>query len=331
MRQLTRTAVPLLLLWVVGCRGGCGRGTDRALGTTLSNFPAETRVVLSLNVSKVRSSALWQRITGVLEDNPEDRRKIAELASRTGFDPLRDLRRVVVAFPDDARKAGAFALLIEGSNLDERRLVAWAREQAKKDGRTIETRQRGARTLHVAGGAQPVAAFFPGRDRVLVGGGGWAETMADLADGAEGVRSAETNGDLLRLAKRIGTSGALWFAAVVPGDVRNSLMAQPQPGSAASVTRVGGSMDVSPALGARFVADLSNEADAQALAQQVQTTVRQAKGNAKTLMLGLGPYLDAVEAKSKGPSVHVTLTLTPGQTQDLVARLAGLLQLARGR
>jgi hypothetical protein len=77
------------------------------------------------------------------------------------------------------------------------------------------------------------------------------------------------------------------------------------------------------------VADLSNAADAAALVARLQTTVRESKRNAKMLMLGLGPYLDALDARADGPTLRVSLALAEGQVKDLIDRLGGLARLAR--
>jgi hypothetical protein len=317
-----RMRVVVLLLLLGGCRGGCTRPAPP--DALLSRLPAGTRFVVSVDLDRIRSTPLWTRVAALAEESPDDKRRLARLTERTGLDPLRQIHRVVAAFPDDARTRGEFALIIDGENFDERRLVAFAREES---GAKIEARRRGARTLWSTGG--PSAGFFLGARRFVLGGGGWADVLADLADG-KGGPGAAGNLELVHLVQRTQTGRALWFAALVPLDVRQLLMADPKQQSAGSVTRLGAGADLGPGLTAELVADLSNDADARALQARIQASVRESKRNAKVLMLGLGPYLDALQVAVEGPTLHLKLALTDVQTKDLLERAAAIYRLTRG-
>jgi hypothetical protein len=316
-----------------GCRSGCGRSpATAARDRLLGSLPAGTRFVASVDVAKIRSTALWSRISTLAENQASDRRRIQRLTERTGFDPLRQIHRIVAAFPDDARQRGQFALIIEGERLDEQRLVAYAREEAAASGAKIESHSYAARTLYAGGGGDRTAAFFDGQTRFLLGAGGWAEELADLVGAAAAGKrapSAADDAELANLVGRIDAGRALWMAAVVPLDVRKRLMADPKLESAGSLTRVAASADLGPGLVAEMVADLSNAADARTLVARIQTTLRESKRDAKVLMMGLGPYLDAVEARADGPTLRVKLTLAENQVKDLLDRLTGLSRLAK--
>jgi hypothetical protein len=244
---------------------------------------------------------------------------------------LQQIRRLVAAFPDSARARGQFALLIEGHGFDEQRLVAYAREEAAAGGRRIEAVPRAGRTLWASDGPDHTAGFFAGKDRFVLGGGGWAELLADRLAPTPSLSASAADGELARLCARIDRGRALWFAAIIPLDVRRVLMDDPAHDSAASVTRLAASADLGPGLTADLVADLSNAADARVLVERIQASVREAKRNAKVLMLGLGPYLEALSARAEGSTLRVTLALSEPQMRDLVDRLIGLLRVARGR
>jgi hypothetical protein len=298
-------AAALLLVLVAG-GSGCRRA--RAPDSLLSRLPRATTFVASVDLARVRATPLWSRISAQAEESPEDKKSLQKLTERTGLDPLRQIHRIVAAFPDNARSSGQFALVIDGEGFDEQRLVAYAREQGAK----LEARPRGRRTLWVSGNT---AGFFLGPTRFVLGASGWAEAMADLADGGRG--SAEDNAELARLVERVDRGRALWFAALVPSDLRQALIADPKQRSAGSVARLAAA------------ADLGNAADAQVRVARIQSTVRESKRNAKMLMMGLGPYLDALDARADGPTLRVSLVLAEGQAKDLIDRLAGLARLGR--
>lgn len=336
---ITASAVAALLL-AGGCRGGCqGPAQPAAVDPTLALLPAEVRLVASVDLARIRTTPLWTRVAALAADDPADRRRIETLTARTGLDPLRQIHRITAAFPDDARTAGQFALIIDGEGFDEKRLVAYARQEAASRGVTVEARTHGAHTLWTSAGPERTAGFFLGPGRFVLGSGGWGEAVADLVDqrsrppdrAATPLRSAADNAELVRLATRIGRRAgrALWFAAIVPLDVRRLLMADPRGDTAASVTRLAAAADLGPVLDAEMVADLSNSEDARLLVERINTSVRQAKGNARVLMLGLGPYLDALTARAEGPTLRVTVSLAEPQVKDLLDRLSAFARLAR--
>ncbi len=319
----------VLALFTVSCRDGCSRGAPSpARDPLLALVPAEARVVASVDLAKIRATAVWKRLSELVEEDPGDQKVLAELTARTGLDPMRQVHRVLAAFPEDARSKGEFALVIAGDQFDERRLAAYARDQADLRGRKIEQVTRGSRPLWTSRG---VAAFFLGGTTFALGAGGWGERMADLADRTPVVKSAADDPDLGMLIRRVRMDRAIWFAAVVPMDVRRALIADPRYDSAASVTRMAGAIDLGPGLSAELVADLSNAADARALVQRIEESLSAARRNAKVLMLGLGPYLETVGAQAEGPSVRVSMTLRETQVNDLLSRLAGMARMARAQ
>jgi hypothetical protein len=331
--------VALLALSFVSCRGGCGsQPAARAPDRTLAQLPRGARFVVSVDVARIRATPLWTRLSALAADDPQDRKRILALKARTGLDPLRQIHRIVAAFPDDARSLGQYAVVIDGEGFEESRLVAYAREEGEPRGLKIEARPHEGRTLWV-GGPDGTAGFFVGKTRFVLGAGGWAEAMADLADGRSGSPggdggpggSAAQDPELSHLVGRIDPARALWFAAVVPLDLRRALVADPARDSAASVTRMAAAVDLGPGLTAELVADLSNAADARALVARIQTTVREAKRNAQVLVMGLAPYLDALTVTAEGPQLRVTLTLAESQVKDLLDRVAGILRLSRGQ
>jgi hypothetical protein len=306
----------LAVVWLLvgaGCRGGC-RPQGAAPDPLLVRLPRGATFVVQVDVDRVRLTPFWSRLSALAGENPQDRRLLQRLTERTGFNPLENVSRIIAAFPDNARQSGQFALVIEGERFDPEALAAFAREE----GARFEVRHRGHRTMYVSGGT---AAFFHGRNRFVLGGGGWAELMSDMLDGAPG--SAADNVELAHLVERI-RGRPLWFAALVPADLRRSLIADPKLESAGSITRLAAGIDLEPGLTADLIAELSNAADAETLQARIQTTVRESKRNAKMLMLGLGPYLDALHIRAHGPLLFISLALAESQVKDLIDRLGVL-------
>jgi hypothetical protein len=313
-----------LMLTMAGCRRGCDGPTGRTAGAgALALLPAETRIVVALDFRKIRGSPLWRQLAALAADDPEDRKIIDELTARTGLDPFRDVHRLIAGFPDDARQAGAFALIFEGEPFDEKRLLTYARDQARLRGRTIEQRPHGKRMLWTGAGDPELSGFFLDRHRFVLGGGGWTQKVADLADGASQA-SASRDATLVRLVERTGAARAMWLAAIVPEATRERLMADPRFGVQASVMRLGAGADLAPGLTGELVAELSNQDDAQALVGRIDEFLTAAKRSPKALLLGAGPYLDGIRAQAEGPTARIRIGIDEAQTGELVRRLQAL-------
>jgi hypothetical protein len=254
----------------------------------------------------------------------QDRKIIDELTARTGLDPFRQIHRVVAAFPDDAQALGAFALVFDGEGFDEKRLLTYARDQARLKGADIQQRAHAGRTLWASTSPGGASGFFVGSGRFVLGGGGWTELVSERLDGPGGLDATLTG-----LIQRVGAKRALWLAAFVPDATRNRLASDPRFGPQSSVMRLGIGADFAPGLTADVVAELSNAADARVMVQKLETFVREAKKNPQVLLLGAGPYLDALSVRADGPHLRMRLDLSEAQTADLASRLAGLARLSR--
>jgi hypothetical protein len=175
-----------------------------------------------------------------------------------------------------------------------------------------------------------VAGFFADGRTFVLGAGGWAPRMADLADTARASDSAATDLDLVRLAERAAAGEhGIWAAALIPPQTRRRLREEPRFAAAATVMTLAAGLDLGRGLQAVLLADTATTPDAQQLAARAQETLRSAKRNAQVLMLGLGPYLDGVTARAVDHSFELRVTLTEPQLDDIFARLGAALSLAR--
>ncbi len=333
----TRVAFPVipvvaLALGLAGaCRDGCAHKTDPAATVQgrLALLPEPVRVVVSLDAAKLRASPAAAKLAALGKQDPDGDRALQELTRRTGFDPLTQLDSVLVGFPEDARQRGELALVVRAEHLSEARLVGYVRDQLQKKGDDLVSAPHGRLTLWSARSNPDVAGFFVGDKTFVLGAGGWAPRLADLAETAHPGDSAATNIDLGRLTER-AAGHALWAAAIVPAETRRALLqGEPALRGAASLMNLVVGIDLGRGLDALVVGDVATTADAQALVAKMQETLRDAKRNAQILMLGLGPYLDGVTAHASEQRFELRASLTEPQLDDLLARLGAFLALAR--
>jgi hypothetical protein len=332
----TRAAFPVLralaltIALASGCRGGCARAVDPAATVTgrLALMPEPVRVLVSIDVAKLRASPVASRLGALTRQSPEDAARLEDFTRSTGLDPLAQLDGVLVGFPEDARARGELAVVVRGRHFDETRLVAYARDQLQKKGDDLVRTTQGRFTLWTQRSKPDVAGFFVDDRTFVLGAGGGAPRLAKLAETATPGDSVATNLDMLRLVERAGDH-ALWAAAIVPAETRRALAANPHFAPAAGLANLVVGVDVPGGLDALVVGDVATSMDARALALKMGETLRDAKKNASILMLGLGPYLDGVTARAVERRFEVRATLGAREVDDLVARLGAFLALRK--
>lgn len=312
-----------------GCRGGCGRADTaaRPVGGALAWFPAETQIVVALDFARLRVTPLWGQLAALVQADPQDQALLAEVTRRTGFDPLRQIDSIIVAFPEEARNGGAMGMVVRGRALDEARLVAYVRDQVAKEGDDLFSFRRDGRTLWATRKQPTVAGFFADERTFVFGAGGWAEKMAEL--GRRAPAPAEQNQPLVHLVERAGVTNPLWAAAIVPAATRALLASDPALASGGGITRLALGVDVGSGLQANLVADLGTRQQAETMTSQVTEAIRAAKRSPQVLLMGIGPYLDGINARTVDVSSQITVKLSQTQVADAVERLRAFLALAR--
>ena len=330
----TRALWPAILVVAAlgSCRAGCHKGDDRAATVEgrLALFPAATRIVASIDVAKLRASPAAAKLIAQAKQNAGDQREIDDFAKRTGFDPLRQLNSVTVAFPEEARAHGELGMVLRADHLDEARLIAYVRDQLQKNGDDLTATAHGRLTLWASKHDPDLVGFFLDEQTFVLGAGGWGPKMADLAETLRPGDSAATDLDLVNLVERAAREHDVWAAAIVPEATRQTLSADPRFADAANIQTLSGGLNLGKGLEAVLHADLSTSAEARALADRVTSSIRDAKKNPQVLLLGLGPYLDGVSASAADRGFDLHAGLSEAAFDDLITRLAGLVALARG-
>ena len=221
-----------------GCRGGCGPSTSsgRPAGGALAWFPGDTQIVVAIDFARLRATPLWTRLAALATASPGDQEQIDEVVRRTGFDPLRQIDSLTLAFPEEARNGGAMGMVLRGRGFEEARLVAYVRDQVAKQGNDLFSFRRAGQTLWATRKQPTVAGFFVDDRTFVFGAGGWAEKMADVIR-AGGSSGAEANLPLVHLVERAGVSNPIWAAAIVPAATRALLASDPTVQTGAAVAQ----------------------------------------------------------------------------------------------
>jgi hypothetical protein len=275
------------------------------LRANLTVVPAEARIVMALDLDRLRATVLGQRLlsgpakeTALLFDG---------FAKGTGLDLLAQVRQVLVAVPGERQDDDRLVLVAETRALDRVRAAAWLRE--RQDSKT--------------------AAFILEPDRIVIAKGAWASEVASLAKPTGPGQSAARDEQLRRLCERIAPAHVFWLAAVVPTPLRQRLAAEARFPDVASLARLSAALDLEVGLRAEVAAELSNAADARGLANRLGAFLNAAKHHPDMLAQGLAPYLDAIRLGAQGPKVNARLELPAAQAEDLVLRAEEFLRKGR--
>ena len=285
--------------------------------------------MVALDLVKLRAAPAAARLAALALGSPADEQRLRTFRDRTGLDPGRQLDSVVVAFPEDARARGELGILVRASHFDEPRLIAYARDTLQPGGDDLVPTAHGRRTLWSTRKDPDLAGFFLDDRTLVVGAGGWAGKMADLADGAPVSRSAATDVELAQACETMAASHAIWAAAIVPEALRQQLRGEPRLSGAAAGTHMALGIDLVTGLQAIVTADLADAKEATAMVAKVAETLRGAKRDPRVLMLGLGPELDAITSQAEGTAFTLKLALGEAQVADLLDRAAAFLTLMR--
>jgi len=205
---------------------------------------------VALDIAKLRASSLAPQLAGLALASPADDQRLDTFRQRTGLDPVRQIDSVTVAFPEEARARGELGIILRASHFDQTRLIAYVRDALQKDGDDLVPTPRGPNLLWAARKDPTLAGFFLDEGTLVIGGGGWAEKMADLAAARASARgaamppSAETDKELLELCQRAAAGHAIWAAAIVPAQLRRQLERDPRFAGASGVMRMALGIDL---------------------------------------------------------------------------------------
>lgn len=315
---------------LAGCQGCQGKGGGLSK-EDLELAPKETERVFSASFARMRNTGVWRKLLDFRDGDPSMKKDYDDFVQRCGLDPAKQIDSLFLAFPGVVDDKAEFLVVLRGT-FDEKKLVACATEQARKDNADITSTQVNGKTVYQntrSGGAY--GTFLDGKT-VILGGKEWVTKAIDLAAGKkEAGPTAKENAELMALIKRVKTSDAIWGVGTVSETTRQGLSMDPQLSVASTMKAILGSMDFSTGLMAHFAFDMAGQAEAEQLSQKVTAQLADARKHPQFMMAGMGQFLDKVKIEAKGPTFFVTIDFTQTQVDDLVSRLRGLLQSVKGQ
>jgi hypothetical protein len=311
----------VLTVSVAACSKTSGSGAAKE---DLALVPKETDIVLMANLTRMRNTAMWRKLLDVRESNEQAKKDYAEFVQKSGLDPEKQVDSVFVAVPQGGGDQKEFAAIARGT-FNEQKLVAYAREQAKKDGRDLNITEYNGKKLYTDNQKSEAWAVFLDGKTLVIGGKEWIKKVVDLAAG-KSTESAKKNDALAGLLKRAKTSDALWGAGLVPQSTRDQFKNDPRLASAGSMKDIFGSVDFAGGVKADLNVDTGAEADAKDLSAKATAQLAEIRKSPQFMMMGLAQYLDGIKVDSKDATFHLAINFNQQQVDDLINRVSGLLK-----
>jgi hypothetical protein len=300
-------AVLSVLALTLACAPGCKRipadittPATKRMAAALALIPADTGIVVGLDLERLRGHPAWLAALSALTKN--ESHFLDGFAAGTGLDLPRQVRRVLIALPEERQGDDRFALIADADALDEARVTAWLRARL------------GERTT----------VFVRAKNQIVISQGDWSGKIATLASATKLTPSAADHKELLRLCTRASLDHDLWFAALAPSSVRHDLMQQADLADVAAIARASGFIDLTAGARGGVVAELSSTTDAIELAHRLGVYLNRAKRHPETLVRGLAPYLEVVRLEASNARVQATFDIPGAEVGDLIERIEAL-------
>ncbi|HEX2574228.1 MAG TPA: hypothetical protein VH877_32070 [Polyangia bacterium] len=291
-------------------------------------MPRESAVVVSLNVPRLRDTAMWRKLLDARDRSPESKKRVADFTQATGLDPFTQIDGLVAGFPAQAQggAAGDFGVVVRGT-FDSAKLVAWAQGEARKRGQDVVTEDYQGTKLYHERDSYNAVAFLDAHTLILASRD-WAHRMLDLAAGrapesAKG--SAKDNAELTGLMRKTRTGDALWLVGVVSDAARGRIASTPGLEGLKSLKTIYGSLDFATGLRLELALDLPTDADAQGLNGQLQLQLTEAKKNTRTALLGITPFLNDIKPDTDKSTFRLSINYNQAQVDQLLDRAQALL------
>jgi len=210
----------ILVAAACGNREERTRAPEPATVEGLGALPAESKILIGVNVARFADSTLVRRQIGrLLAEDPSLGTRVNALLEACKIDPAKDLETVHVGIVEDGK---TYVMVVRG-NLEEARLVGCIRESLSSSETTLETRMVSNAPAYVArDGAGTERGWFAfGGPRVLIVASTEAWLVRARDPSAPKVSGA---GDMMGLVHRTDTKTALWAAGHLPERIAKAVV-----------------------------------------------------------------------------------------------------------
>jgi hypothetical protein len=276
---------------------GVTKGADKgAVQGRFTNLPADSNLVIGVNVEQIRSSKLFKDVAEPIlrQQTGGDYEK---LKAACGFDPIDQVKSVTIG--GNTGQNDKVAVQVKGISATQ--LKGCGEAIAKSEGEDLQLSQEGNLTKVVSSGQESWFGWLD--ENTMVTAGNDKALLETVLANKEGLSRAE----LREMIGKVDTDAALWLAFRDLGDPGSSLAAAPVQFQAAY-----GSISLREGL-------LVNAALRQSSPEEAQKTVADFTAQLEQFKQSpYGKYVSKLELKTSGSDVLMKLTLSDAELQELM-------------
>jgi hypothetical protein len=287
---------------------GSGDRSSEASGGDLALLPADSEIVIGMNLGQMQQSALWKQFVEPKLASAEAQPMMNEFKAKCGTDPMKMISSIAVGIRGVSDQPSAVAV---AHGLDKAKVldcIEKTKADLAKDGG--EVTRDGDVILFKADRGQPVAVQFTSDSTavIVVGANANAAGVKAVLGGGPSLKSSAP---FLEMYKKLKTTDSIWGLA-----------------SGKVLDRVPLGLKVTAAYGSINVTD-SLAIDMRVQFDKPETATQAAEmANAETKPL-TPQYLDKAEATAEGNELHTLVTVSGQKLPGLIPMIAmGLAALS---
>ncbi|GEM_PF-1193838 len=297
---------------VAACKGGLAVQDEKLV-------PDAAKLMVHVDVKSMAKTKLFEDVkTGVNQD--KDAKETVEAAKECNLTP-EGLQSVTIGV-DAASASNSWIVIVSGAGLgDEAKLSCIAGKVKEKRGNApFEIQEKdGKKVLSLEGGH---VGYIVDADTVALASSGWAGAVRDRIDG-KGVSAIE--GGLKDLVARADRSRHVWFAGLLPEDVKSSLSSTP----ASGIKDVSGSVDLTSGLAIWLAAGTESAERAKALHDEAKQQFDNIKGMAPMVGIPQG-VVDSVKFGTKDATVTMEVAMSEPDLEVIKDKVAPMVNQNHG-
>jgi hypothetical protein len=281
----------------------------------IRHVPHDSRILVGLEIPKLKKSFLFSEVLSVLRDQPEGKNILSFILAEDAFDVEKDVDSMLLAFDEaptspQASSAPASVVVLQGK-LDSKKVLASARKKLGK----LKMTKHGS--VEVYSGSGIDMAFVDDGTLVLADQGKHAKNTWKAVNDPE--KAASANPQIQSLMKLIPGQKGLWVAMETGG-------LTPTPDSP-EMDGAAMTLDVASGVALDFHSKFQKEKDAKAALDQFKQMKSQSGNDPLVAMLGAKPLLDNLDAKLEKKTVlAMTTSMSEAELKSLIARLKAMSQ-----
>lgn len=311
-------ALGALLLAACGTAGGGGSSARLAS----RYLPRDVWAVGGADLTGLRGTEYYDKAREQMSKAMEESGALASFQA-AGFD-LDSMDRAVFGIGGDpASQYTTLMLFVLEGSFDGEGLLALFREQAEKEGKTVEEVEiAGLTCLRSPGEEMLLTSPAPG---ILLGADAEAMRMG-LGVSQEGKPSIDENEEIAAMMKTVDTGGNLWMAGVVPEQAKQMGSAMPMTASLAQVSQFAFSTKLGEGVTSRLVGRYATDDLAEQAKIQLDGLLQMARGMMSMsqedpeLTQDIGELMDSLAVEQANTDVVLSLEIARPLLDRLVTR-----------